>query len=101
MRCGVAIWEARHEMPTEGKFMTQHPIRSGFGPFTTAADVLGSQNLNGKVALVTGGYSGLGLETTRVLANAGATLIVPTRSPDKAKAALAAIPHAELESLDL
>jgi NAD(P)-dependent dehydrogenase (short-subunit alcohol dehydrogenase family) len=81
--------------------MPQHPIGSGFGPFTTAVEVLGSQNLHGKVALVTGGYSGLGLETARVLASAGATVIVPARNPDKAKAALATIPGAELDNLDL
>ncbi|WP_025706943.1 SDR family NAD(P)-dependent oxidoreductase, partial [Paenibacillus graminis] len=53
------------------------------------------------VAIVTGGYSGIGLETSRVLAEAGATVIVPARTPVKAKAAVSGIPRLELETLDL
>jgi len=34
--------------------------------------VIGERRLDGTVALVTGGYAGVGLETTRVLAGAGA-----------------------------
>jgi len=79
----------------------QVPIRSGFGPHTTAKEVTGDLDLTGKVAIVTGGYSGIGLETSRVLAEAGATVIVPARTPDKAKAAVAGIPRAELAALDL
>jgi hypothetical protein len=55
----------------------QAPIRSGFGAQTTAQEVLGDRDLTGKVAIVIGGYSGIGLETSRVLAEAGATVIVP------------------------
>jgi NAD(P)-dependent dehydrogenase (short-subunit alcohol dehydrogenase family) len=51
--------------------------------------------------MVTGGYAGVGLETTRVLAEAGATVIVAGRSPEKARGALAGIARVELESLDL
>jgi NADP-dependent 3-hydroxy acid dehydrogenase YdfG len=54
----------------------QTAIASGFGPRTTAQEALGGRNLIGKVAIVTGGYSGIGLETSRVLAEAGATVIV-------------------------
>ncbi|MZQ81472.1 SDR family NAD(P)-dependent oxidoreductase [Paenibacillus sp. 5J-6] len=79
----------------------QAPIQSGFGPRTTALEALGGEDLSGKVAIVTGGYSGLGLETVRVLAEAGATVIVPARTPEKAKDAVAYIPGVELESLDL
>jgi NAD(P)-dependent dehydrogenase (short-subunit alcohol dehydrogenase family) len=43
------------------------------------------------VALVTGGYSGLGLETTKALAGAGAAVIVPARRPDHAREVLAEI----------
>ncbi|NOU82312.1 SDR family NAD(P)-dependent oxidoreductase [Paenibacillus sp. LMG 31459] len=82
------------------KFM-QHPIPSGFGPDTTAEQVIQGHNLSGKIAIVTGGYSGLGLETTRVLAAAGATVIVPVRTPEKARLALAGIPGVQLEALDL
>ena len=51
--------------------------------------------------MVTGGYAGVGLETTRALAAAGATVIVPARTPDKARAALAGVARVELERLDL
>jgi NAD(P)-dependent dehydrogenase (short-subunit alcohol dehydrogenase family) len=50
----------------------QAPIGSGFGPATPAQEALGDTDLSGTLAIVTGGYSGLGLETTRVLAEAGA-----------------------------
>jgi NAD(P)-dependent dehydrogenase (short-subunit alcohol dehydrogenase family) len=51
--------------------------------------------------VVTGGYAGVGLETTRVLSEAGATVVVPARTPDKARAALAGMDRVEVESLDL
>ena len=63
----------------------QAPIHSGFGPTTTAQETIEGIDLSGKVAVVTGGYSGIGLETTRALAEAGATVIVPARNPDKAR----------------
>lgn len=63
----------------------QKPMRSGFGARTTAKEAMGGKNLSGKVAIVTGGYSGLGLEITRVFAEAGATVIVPARRIEKAK----------------
>ncbi|WP_420819763.1 oxidoreductase [Paenibacillus monticola] len=79
----------------------QAPLNSGFGPQTTAAEALGGRDLSGKIAIVTGGYSGLGLETSRVLAEAGATVIVPVRTLEKARASLAGIPRIEMEILDL
>ncbi|MGA9858266.1 MAG: SDR family NAD(P)-dependent oxidoreductase [Solirubrobacteraceae bacterium] len=79
----------------------QHPIGSGFGAQTTAAEVLDGIDLSGRLALVTGGYSGLGLETTRALAGAGAEVIVPARRPDSAREAVADIDGVTLETLDL
>ncbi len=79
----------------------QAPLPSGFGAHTTAQEALGSRDLHGAVAIVTGGYSGLGLETTRVLAAAGAAVLVPARTPDKARQALAGIPGVELEAMEL
>ncbi len=79
----------------------QAPIPSGFGPATTAEEVLAGRDLTGKTVIVTGGYSGLGLETTRVLAAAGATVIVPARSPEKARLALAGMARVEQAALDL
>jgi NAD(P)-dependent dehydrogenase (short-subunit alcohol dehydrogenase family) len=79
----------------------QIPIHSGFGPQTTAREVIGNRRLDGLIAIVTGGYAGVGLETTRALAGAGATVIVPARSLDKARKALTGIGRVEIESLDL
>jgi NAD(P)-dependent dehydrogenase (short-subunit alcohol dehydrogenase family) len=53
--------------------------------------VLDGINLDGKTAIVTGGYSGIGLETVRALASKGAKVIVPVRSETKAKDTLADI----------
>src|SRR5215831_7553022 len=66
----------------------QHKIGSGFGAQSTADDVLRGIDLSGKLALVTGGYSGIGLETTRALVRAGAQVVVPARRPSTARAAL-------------
>lgn len=79
----------------------QSPIHSGFGPTTTAQQALEGIDLTGKVAMVTGGYSGIGLETTRALAEAGATVIVPARTPEKARQALSSISGVEQGRLDL
>jgi hypothetical protein len=48
----------------------QKPIGSGFYATSTANDVINGTNLKGKVAIITGGYAGIGLETTRVHAAA-------------------------------
>jgi NAD(P)-dependent dehydrogenase (short-subunit alcohol dehydrogenase family) len=79
----------------------QAPLPSGFGARTTAREALGDRRLDGAIAIVTGGYTGIGLDTTRTLAGAGATVIVPARTPDKARAALAGIPRVELDALEL
>ena len=44
---------------------------------------------SGRVAVVTGGNSGLGLETARQLARAGADVVIACRNPDKGAAAIA------------
>ena len=79
----------------------QQHIDSGFGARTTAAQVLDGTDLTGQLAIVTGGYSGLGLETTRALAGAGATVVVPARRPDVAREALAGLERVEVDELDL
>src|SRR6476660_1754156 len=79
----------------------QAPIHSGFGPTTTARETLNGIDLRDKVAIVTGGYSGIGLETTCALAEAGATVIVPARTPDKARQALSTIPRVQQSRLNL
>jgi len=79
----------------------QAPIQSGYGPQTRARDVVGTRRLDGLVAVVTGGYAGVGLETTRALAQAGARVIVPARTPDKARASLAGLGSVAIYPLDL
>lgn len=80
---------------------TQEPIGSNFDAATTATEVVQKLDLHGQIAIVTGGYSGIGLETSRALANAGATVIVPARDTTKAAVALRGIDRVELETLDL
>lgn len=64
---------------------------NGYGWHTTAEEVSEGVDLTGKVALVTGGNSGLGFETCRVMALRGAHVIVLARSLAKAKAAIVSI----------
>ena len=59
----------------------QTPIASGFGMRTEPAEILDGVDLTGKRVVITGGYSGLGLETTRALAGVGATIVAPARRP--------------------
>lgn len=70
----------------------QRPLGSGFTAASTTTDILAGVDLTGKHALVTGGYSGLGLETTYALAAAGAQVLVPARRADVARDALASVP---------
>ena len=69
----------------------QKPLGSGFHAKSEPHEILADINLTGKTVVVTGGYSGIGLETTRALANAGATVIVPVRDPAKAEENLATV----------
>ncbi len=68
---------------------TQKPLGTGFDGKTAAADVMKDADLSGKTAIVTGGYSGIGLETAKALAGAGAEVIVPVRDRKKAEENLA------------
>ena len=69
----------------------QTPVNSTFHRKSTGSEVLADIDLSGKVAIVTGGYSGIGLETTRALAAKGVKVIVPVRSEKKAAENLADI----------
>jgi NAD(P)-dependent dehydrogenase (short-subunit alcohol dehydrogenase family) len=80
---------------------SQIPLHSGFDSTSTAAQVIENIDLHGKTAIVTGGYSGIGLETTRALVHAGATVIVPARAVDKAREALRDIERTEVGPIDL
>lgn len=52
---------------------------SDFGRSKTALEITRELDLSGKTAMITGGSSGIGTETARALAAAGAELILPTR----------------------
>ncbi|TDT15537.1 NADP-dependent 3-hydroxy acid dehydrogenase YdfG [Ilumatobacter fluminis] len=62
-------------------------------------------DLSGKIAVVTGANGGLGLETSRALAAAGAHVVMAARNQDKAANArddiLAGLPDASLEIVEL
>lgn len=80
----------------------QKPIGSGFGAKTPASEVVQGLDLSGKTVIVTGGYSGIGIEEVRALASVGATVVVPARRPDAAKEALGEVAgDIEIASMDL
>ena len=81
--------------------LVQQPLPSGFGAASTADDVIKGIDLTGRVAVVTGGYSGIGLETVRVLRAAGAEIVVPARDVTRARAALAGVDGVEVGQMDL
>ncbi len=79
----------------------QQNIGSGFGATTTADEVLAGIDLTGRLAVVTGGYSGIGIEATRALTKAGVHVVVPARRPDVAREALSGVAGTEVDELDL
>lgn len=81
--------------------VAQKPIGSGLGARTTATEVLSGLDLGGKLAIVTGGHSGLGLETTKALAHAGAVVIVASRDTKAALSATRGLDGVSVETLDL
>lgn len=81
----------------------QHPLVTEFNATSTTTDVLKGVDISGKVAIVTGGHSGIGLETTKALSEAGATVIVPVRPVNKELAIenLKDIKNVEFAEIDL
>lgn len=61
------------------------PLTTPFGFQSTASDVLRNVDLSGKRAIVTGGASGIGLETSRALVDAGAEVTLAVRRPEAAQ----------------
>ena len=80
---------------------------SRFGAETTTHEVAEGIDLSGRVALITGGSSGLGQETARTLAKKGARVTLTARDVAKGEAVAAAIrastgnPQVEVEALEL
>ncbi|CAN5838369.1 SDR family NAD(P)-dependent oxidoreductase [soil metagenome] len=79
----------------------QHPLGSGFTKASTADEVLRGIDLTGKNVIITGGSGRLGLETTRALRSAGATVTVTARDPKRPTAAFPHLPGVEVGELDL
>ena len=81
-------------------------ITSAFDKTSTAEEVARGHDLTGRTAIVTGGAGGIGLETARVLAEAGAEVVIAARNPEAAEAAVQEIERtapgkAQWEALDL
>jgi NAD(P)-dependent dehydrogenase (short-subunit alcohol dehydrogenase family) len=80
---------------------------ASFGARSSALEVIAGHDLRGRDVIVTGGASGIGLETVRALATAGARAVIATRNREKAEAAAAALreatgnPAIEVGLLDL
>jgi len=73
-----------------------------YGPHTTTDEVLAGVELTGRVIVVTGASSGLGIETARALAAHGAEVVMAVRDPGRAADAVAAVgSHGHLVTLDL
>ncbi len=66
-------------------------ITTPFGFTSSTSDVLAGVDLTGKHAFVTGGNAGLGYETARALAAAGASVTIGGRNPDAVRDAVATI----------
>lgn len=79
----------------------QKPLGSGFNAASTTQDVIKEINLDGKTAIVTGGYAGIGLETVKTLAAAGAKVIIPARDVHKAAINLKGINNIIIVEMDL
>ena len=69
-------------------------IRSRFGAFTPARVVAGDHDLSGRNVIVTGGASGIGYETAKALAAAGADVMLAVRDRSAGEKAAVAINEA-------
>src|SRR5258708_1825116 len=85
-------------------------LETPFGFHSTTSDVLQGVDLSGKTALVTGANAGIGYETARALATAGAAVVVAARGDTAGRDAAAQIAestgnpdvsHARLDLADL
>ena len=76
-----------------------------FNAHSTTDEVIRGIDLSGKTAVVTGSSAGLGLETARVLAGAGASVVMAARDANKNAEAMATIraanPDARLDGVVL
>ena len=64
-------------------------ITTPFSFHSTASEIIEGIDLTGRRAIVTGGASGIGIETARALAGAGASVTLAVRRPEAAEAVAA------------
>jgi cation diffusion facilitator CzcD-associated flavoprotein CzcO len=79
----------------------QHPIANKWNHSTTAMEIVEGVDLTGKNVVITGGYTGLGIETTKALTRAGAHVTVLARDVERAKNNLRKVKNVEIEYFDL
>ncbi|MFZ2576157.1 MAG: SDR family NAD(P)-dependent oxidoreductase [Lactococcus hircilactis] len=80
----------------------QEPIANyKFNYKTTANKVMKNVDLSEITIIITGGYSGIGLEMTEQLSRAGAKIIIPARRMEVAKKNLSKIKNIDILPLDL
>lgn len=83
------------------------PPSSRFGFKSRAGEVIAGIDLSGRTAIVTGAASGIGIETARALATAGATVVLPVRRPEAGQKVAEQInrklpqPRVRVETMDL
>lgn len=94
--------EQRNKRRPHGLGVTMQTV---FGAQSTAEEVIAGIDLSDRIAVVTGTSAGLGAETARVLAKAGATVIMAARDADKNQRVIDTIeaetPTARLEHVTL
>lgn len=76
-------------------------VSTPFGATSTAAEVLAGVDLTGRRAVVTGGASGIGVETARALAHAGAEVTIAARDLAAGEKVAAEVGAAGAARLDL
>ncbi len=87
--------------------MSKSLIQTKFNQNSTAAEVVAGLDLSGLKAIVTGGSSGIGIETVRALASAGAELTLAVRNLTAGQRVADEIKHStgnqkiQVSSLDL
>lgn len=79
----------------------QRALGSGFNASSTAEEVIRGIDLQGKTVIVTGGNTGIGLQTVKTLSQAGAQIIVPARDIEKAARNLKGLSNVTIEEMDL
>src|ERR1700733_12070227 len=73
---------SRRHNPKEIQPMSASQAPPVFGATSTAAEVIDGVDLHGRRAVVTGASSGIGVETARALAAAGAEVTLAVRDTD-------------------